>query len=282
MREHAFFLEAGFPCKEKKWIQTADWYRKEFEQLLREAVSISDGRIHREVLESEELSTCFTVAAEKKTQQLSGVSIDSRITMAERSLRAGSDCEENPKIRQIVNQLNRKALKLLNGLISFKENLLRQINNCRVYNANYPLLVQHILREAKMYRELLQQIMRNGCMNKEKLCDIETFWNQIMMEHALFIRGLLDPCEEQLIETADDFSKEYKELLEMARKQECLAEDALRQKSLEETRKYQEFKTAGTEGILDCKISSVILPLLADHVLREANHYIRLLEHNAW
>ena len=29
---------------------------------------------------------------------------------------------------------------------------------------------------------------------------------------------------------------------------------------------------------LNCKIDSIILPLLADHVLREANHYIRLLE----
>ncbi|MBQ7775515.1 MAG: DUF2935 domain-containing protein [Lachnospiraceae bacterium] len=48
--------------------------------------------------------------------------------------------------------------------------------------------------------------------------------------------------------------------------------------SLETTCRYQDFKTAGTQGILNCEISSVILPLLADHVLREANHYIRLLE----
>ena len=39
----------------------------------------------------------------------------------------------------------------------------------------------------------------------------------------------------------------------------------------------REFKTAGTEGITDCKIRSIILPLLADHVLREANHYLRIL-----
>ena len=35
---------------------------------------------------------------------------------------------------------------------------------------------------------------------------------------------------------------------------------------------------AGVEGIETCKIKSIILPLLADHVLREANHYLRLLE----
>ncbi len=33
----------------------------------------------------------------------------------------------------------------------------------------------------------------------------------------------------------------------------------------------------GTEGLLNCKIKSIILPLLGDHVLREANHYLRLL-----
>lgn len=36
-----------------------------------------------------------------------------------------------------------------------------------------------------------------------------------MMEHALFIRGLLDPSEEKLINTADDFAEDYKRLLEM-------------------------------------------------------------------
>ena len=41
--------------------------------------------------------------------------------------------------------------------------------------------------------------------------------------------------------------------------------------------RFKDFKQAGTEGIAACKIRSIILPLLADHVLREANHYIRLL-----
>ena len=36
--------------------------------------------------------------------------------------------------------------------------------------------------------------------------------------------------------------------------------------------------TADIDGIDACRIRSIILPLLADHVLREANHYIRLLE----
>lgn len=49
-------------------------------------------------------------------------------------------------------------------------------------------------------------------------------------------------------------------------------------RTLQTTEKYRDFKAAGTKGITECEIAGLILPLLADHVLREANHYLRLLE----
>ena len=67
------------------------------------------------------------------------------------------------------------------------------------------------------------------------------------------------------------------ELLERARRQDDRAMN-LTKETLEETMRYRDFKAAGAEGILETEIASIIIPLLADHVLREANHYIRLLE----
>ena len=101
-----------------------------------------------------------------------------------------------------------------------------------------------------------------------------------MMEHALFIRGLLDPSEEELIRTANQFAGEYRELLERAKEKDCRAM-GMSGTALAETLRFSKFKTAGAEGILNQKISSIILPLLADHVLREANHYIRLMKTDA-
>lgn len=278
MKEHALFLKAGFPCKETAWIQKAEFFRQQFEDLLRRAVEMSDGVIGDCITHSDELVTRFTVPAEKTTSRLTGIPIDTRISIAEEKLRSENRCEP-PQLRALsgrVNELNERALCLLNGLIGFKEDILREVNACRLFTANYPLLIQHILREAKLYRSTLTELKQNRTISYPRLCAQEDFWNRIMMEHALFIRGLLDPSEEQLIGTADNFAAEYKELLELAQKQDTRAMD-LSRKSLEETLKYRDFKTAGAEGILDCKIASIILPLLADHVLREANHYIRLL-----
>ena len=99
-----------------------------------------------------------------------------------------------------------------------------------------------------------------------------------MMEHALFIRGLLDPSEDTLIDTADEFADEFKNLIKEAQDMTDATIDSVTDETLNQTIKLKDFKQAGVQGISSCKIRSIILPLLADHVLREANHYIRLLE----
>lgn len=277
MKEHALFLMIGFPCKEKVWIQRGDILRRQFENLHRDVVMISDGRVGSEILNSCELITEHTLPAERRTEQLSGVPIDSRITIRQQNLSAGNnDCEDRGAT-QVVTRINQRALHLLDGLIAFKEGLLQEMSGAEVYNANYPLLIKHTLREAKLYRELVCELIEKQDISKKDLRETEEFWNRIMMEHALFIRGLLDPSEAELIDHADCYAAEYRELLEAAREQDCKA-GKMREESLGTTLRFSGFKEAGTEGILECNIASIILPLLADHVLREANHYICLLK----
>lgn len=143
-----------------------------------------------------------------------------------------------------------------------------------MYTVNYPLLIEHILREAKLYRRYVELLEREGDLSDHVVRETECFWNQIMMEHVQFIRGLLDPCETELFCKADDFAKEFCRLLEACRSAHI---QSLTSDTLAKTVRLRDFKAAVTQGILQCRIRSIILPLLADHVLREANHYIRIL-----
>ena len=88
----------------------------------------------------------------------------------------------------------------------------------------------------------------------------------------------MDPTENDLITTADNFAKEYQKLIEEAKNTTDETIKSVTDKTIVETQRYIEFKTAGTEGSKECEIRSIILPLLADHVLREANHYFRILK----
>lgn len=276
MKEHALFLRAGFTPAAPEFSEKAEFYRKEFEALLGETVGLSDGVVGKDVLASGEVVTEFTLVAECQTEKLTGIPIDQEITRSSLCLN-GADCRRCQNLSQLqgkVRALNRRAWKLLDGLIGFKESILHCVAQGELFTLNYPLLIEHILREAKLYRSYVELLEREGDLPDRVVKDNECFWNQIMMEHAQFIRGLLDPCEKELFCTADDFAKEYCRLLNASR---SACDRTLTGESLAQTEKFRDFKAAGAQGIQQNKIRSVILPLLADHVLREANHYIRLL-----
>lgn len=277
MKEHSLFLQAGFMPKNTEYIQEAMLYKRQFEKLLSDVVTLSNYIISPNVLNSGEIVTNFTLGAERKTEELTGIQIDSNITLQELRLQS-SNYYGVQDITQQVCYLNDIAIQLLNGLINLKERLLNDVLYCKVFTANYPLLIEHILREAKLYRKYVIMLQKGEDINSQNMKDVELFWNQIMMEHALFIRGLLDPTENDLIVTADNFAKDYQKLLEEAKNATDATIQSVTDKTITETQKYIDFKTAGTKGIKECEIRSIILPLLADHVLREANHYFRILK----
>lgn len=276
MKEHAFFLQAGFTPADPSFSEKAAFFRKEFEALLRDTVALSNGIVSKEMLDSGEAVTEFTVLAEKQSEHLTGIPLDKDITGRTLCLKPRDcPCGAAAPMQGKVRRLNRTALKLLDELISFKETILRCVLQGEMFTVNYPLLIEHILREARLYRKYVGILEREGDLPERAMKENECFWNQIMMEHAQFIRGLLDPCETELFCTADDFAKQYCCLLEASRNAH---DKTLTAESLAQTIKFRDFKAAGAKGIQQCKIRSIILPLLADHVLREANHYIRLLQ----
>lgn len=274
MKEHAIFLEAGFTPKNGDYAKEADRFKTRFETLLSGAVNASGGILRPEFIASGEMVTDFTLGSEQKTQNFTGIPINQNITRAQGRLYSGG-ARVTPEQLGQVRQLNREAGALLSGIIAFKQDVLNAVVSCNMFTMNYPLLIEHILREARQYLSNLQMLERGEDTDLRDAKQTEMFWNQIMLEHALFIRGLLDPSEKALVQTANNFAREYDVLL---RNTADASLAAITDASLAETVKYRDFKIAGTKGIAECKIRSVILPLLADHVLREANHYIRLLK----
>lgn len=277
MKEHSFFLEAGFTPANPNFSKVADQYKEQFEIVLNNAVILGNGVITPDVVNSGEIVTDYTLRSEQMTENFTGIDINKSITRLERELQGSMNPMISPSLVAQVKKLNTQTIPLLEGLIDFKTQVLNNVLSCKMFTVNYPLLIEHILREAKMYLSHICSL-ENGESIDDNIKDIELFWDQIMLEHALFIRGLLDPTENDLINTSNDFAQDYADLLQSARNATDMTIEGITDVTLAQTMKYRDFKAAGTEGIAECKIRSIILPLLGDHVLREANHFIRLLQ----
>jgi len=281
MKEHSFFLEVGFTPRDAGCTQRADAFRREFDGILAEAVSLSDGVVSCDILQSGEVTTPFTLNAETATTCFTGIQIPTELTQAEARLTCGGMIRVTPMFEQCVAALNQKAIKATDELIQFKNSILCNVLDCKMFTLNYPLLIKHIIREAELYVQTLKRLQNREDFNYEReALDQEFFWNRQMAEHAKFIRGLLDPSEDELICQANMFGCEFDKLTAAAKAamDETASFAKVTEESLKATKDLRNFKAQGTKGILACNIRSIIIPLLGDHVLREANHYLRLLK----
>ncbi len=281
MKEHSFFLQIGFTPRDCNYTQQADAFRMEFDRLLWEVVSISNGVASPDVLESGEVFTPYTVDAELASCFFTGVNIPVELTKAEMNLMSGSCYPSIRGLEQKVCELNERAINLVSALIEFKTNILSNVLCCKMFTVNYPLLIEHIIREATLYLNILICLQSGADFDiEDEALEQEAFWNNIMAEHAKFIRGLLDPTEEDLFAAANNFGNEFDQLTAeaLAAMDNTVPFSKVTADSLKATRAIRDFKAQGTQGILECKVRSIIIPLLGDHTLREANHFLRLLK----
>lgn len=279
MKEHSIFLEASFVAKDAAFAQQADMFKSQFAAVLQEAVVLANGVVSIETLNSGESITDKTLQAERITQELSGINIESAITTEELRLTPYAGVNQ-PQLEAQVTALNQKAIDLTKALVQFKTNILEGMLQLKLFTFNFPLLIIHIRREALFYIQHLERLQRHMVVDfVQEAIEEEKFWNRQMAEHAQFISHLLDPTESGLIVKANNFVGLFDRLEQISQGggQGTLTLGQLTGETITATLALRDFKAAGTEGILTCKIKSIIIPLLADHVLREANHYLRIL-----
>lgn len=169
MKEHSLFLEAGFTSKNTKLSKEADNYKISFEKLLLDTLRVSNERIRKSILDSGEIFTDFTLNAEKKTSYYTGIGINSKITLMEKELKCNPTSNIDTKVVNCVKSINNRAIKLLDGLIEFKIKILDEMLCCKLFTGNYPLLIEHIIQEAKLYRLYIKKIENNENIDNDDI-----------------------------------------------------------------------------------------------------------------
>lgn len=85
------------------------------------------------------------------------------------------------------------------GLLNRK--VLGLIIRCKIGGNNFPLLVDHVSREAVYFRSRFEQL-NTGNLDPlpDAVINENVFFLRIMADHAKFINHLLDPSERKLVD----------------------------------------------------------------------------------
>lgn len=191
------------------------------------------------------------------------------------------------RVSRLEGQLLEDLIRAVRAIIEYKAKVLRNLLQCTAEpGSNYPLLLDHIRREAVRFLNLLQRPVPQDPLLM--LLEQEVFWLRIMKEHIEFIIHLLDPSERELINQAEEFRRTFSRLLETARDLQSMADTkpksfntVLRftQDVINNTRALRDFKGAAFELARLCQLLSIVSnPLLLDHVRREADKFLNELD----
>jgi hypothetical protein len=189
---------------------------------------------------------------------------------------------------QIIQRFNVEVHTAATHIWAFKRKLLGLILHCQLPGQNnFPLLVDHVSREAFYFRNRLEQL-NAGKLDPlpDAIINENVFFLRIMADHAKFIGHLLDPSERKLEDQARQFSEEFDQLLFQARDLDSMRPQSQTAPILDQflnqnrvsVKSLRDFKKTARELIEACKIKSIIHPLLADHVFREAERFLFIID----
>lgn len=189
-------------------------------------------------------------------------------------------------IRQI-QAFNNEVYQAAVAIWSYKRKVLGLTLRCEIRTNNFPLLVDHVSREAAYFANRLKELNEGKLAPQpDKIIQENLFFLKIMADHAKFIGHLLDPSERKLVDQANEFSHDFDQLVFQA-----VDLDSMRPQSetvpildqfLDQNRvsvvSLRDFKKTARELIEACRIKSNIHPLLADHTFREAERFIEIID----
>lgn len=187
-----------------------------------------------------------------------------------------------------IRRFNTEVSSAAAHIYAFKRKILGLIIQCKLPGGNnFPLLVDHTSREANYFRNRLHEL-NTGRLEPlpDAIIDENIFFLRIMADHAKFIGHLLDPSERQLVEQARNFSHDFDQLLfqaiDLSGMRPQSQTDPLLDQFLDQNRvsvvALRDFKKTARDLIEACKIKSIIHPLLADHVFREAERFLAIID----
>lgn len=188
---------------------------------------------------------------------------------------------------QQVAQFNVEVHNAAAMIWAFKRKILGLIIQCKIHGNNLPLLVDHTSREAAYFANRLKELNEGKLQPvPEAIIRENIFFLRIMADHSKFIGHLLDPSERKLVDQAREFSHDFDQLLYQAVDLDSMRPQSetvpLLNQFLDENRvsvkSLRDFKKTAAELIEACKIKSIIHPLLADHVFREADRFLHIID----
>jgi len=283
LREFCLNIQLSFYKNNKNIIEIAEGLGKRYEELNNIALTLSNSRIPKQILDNNYFITDYTLDTELLTEKLFNIDIDTDITIEQQNLIGFNSINEIEINNEIINQvmsLNDDAIELTRNFIDFCKYLRNEMIDNNIFSYSYPLIYTYIIKEAGLFVSDLERLQNKDFADPTYVINYQYYYSDSMMQIAQFIIGLSDPNQTAIITNADNYRKAFSNLIKKY-EQSTNSPDA--QKLLNEdaiilVQSFKIFLIKLIEGILNNNYYFIVEPVFLDNLLTEVNYFLYLLQ----
>ena len=246
--------------------------------IINKTILLMNKEIATAVVENDVYITPYTKDLDLLTQSLFEISLVIQVDKDLQILGDRGDVIFDDEIMTKIDNLNQEAMTLINDFKAFCQEIKMKIDGGEVFSYLYPDFFNYMYDEISVYGRDIERILNKKDYTDFYLSEYTYYFNELLRESALYIRGFLDTSDQDIFDMASYYINAFANLTEKYLKNT----DTNINLSIEAEKlviNYQKFVTGVIDKLLKAKIYFITPPITLDNFLTNINVYLFILKY---
>lgn len=244
--------------------------------IINKAIFYMDKELANIVLESNVYITPYTKELDLLTEKLFDINLFISIDKDTNILKTRGNVEYNDDTMKKIDDLNKESLVLINDFKEFCNLIKTKLDANELFSYLYPDFFNYMYDEISVYGRDIERIMSKKDYTKFYLSEFTYYFNELLRESALYIRGFLDTKEGDIFDMASYYINAFSNLTLKYLKNK---DDDLSIETERLVTNYQKFISSIIEDLLKSKIFFITPGITLDNFLTNVNVYLFILKY---
>lgn len=244
--------------------------------IINKTLLLMNKELAKNVLDNDIYITPYTKDISLLTQKLFEISLVIQIDKDIQILNTREEVVFNEETMEKINNLNNESLSLINDFKMFCQEIKMKIESGELFSYSYPDFFNYMYDEISVYGRDIERILSKKDYTDFYISEYAYYFNELLRESALYIRGFLDTKEGDIFDMASYYINAFANLTEKYLKNDS---DNLNVESEKLVINYQKFVSGVIEKLLKSKISFITPPITLDNFLTNINVYLFLMKY---
>lgn len=246
--------------------------------IINKTILLMNKELAAEVIDNDIYITPYTKDISLLTQKLFEISLVIQIDKDLQVLNTRKEVVFNDETIQRIDSLNNEALGLINDFKLFCQEIKMKLESGELFSYLYPDFFNYMYDEISVYGRDIERILSKKDYTDFYISEYTYYFNELLRESALYIRGFLDTKEGDIFDMASYYINAFANLTEKYLKKTDINVD-LNMETQKLVINYQKFVTEVIDKLLKAKISFITPPITLDNFLTNINVYLFLMKY---